>query len=497
MRTFYASLGRHFVLFLLYGTAGIVLAGIAAFVWLGVAGKPDLKPWHTAKLGEEFTQADSARVGSVAAYRQLEDRLFAELDREVYQRVEAPDRGTVNRYTAGSRADPRSDPVNWNRTVEFQSGSPRAGVILVHGLTDSPYVFRALATRLHERGCAAVLLRLPGHGTVPAALTRVDWRDWAAAVRIAAKDLRRRLPQEAPMYLIGFSTGAALAVEYSLARLEGEDLPRIDGLVLLSPAIGVDPLAFLAIWQARLARVPGLGKMAWLDLLPEYDPYKYNSFPVNAGHQIYTLTEVIDERITRLAAEGGVRGFPRTLVFQSVADATVSPLAVVQIFLGRLAPESHELVIFDINRRADAEALLHPGARLPAERLLSGEARPFDVALVTNENAASTTLVTLRRPAQGSVGAPEITGLTWPHGIFSLSHTALPIAPDDPIYGAERPAQTRTVYLGRLELLGEQGLLATPANVMVRLRFNPFFDYTQDRIERFLALAEPDAGPGP
>ena len=490
VRASLAVLARHLLLFGLYGFAGVALTLVAAFIWLGVSGKPDLKPWHTAALTEEFTRADTSRVSSLADYRKLEDRLFEELQREVYQRTAASDQRALNRYSSGSRADPSVGGENGNRTFELEAHEPRAGVLLIHGLTDSPYVFRALAEKLHERDCWVVGLRLPGHGTAPSALVTADWRDWAAAVRMAARDLRRRLPANTPLYLGGFSTGAALSVEYALARLEGEDLPPVDGLVLLSPAIGVDPLAWLAIWQARFATLPGLGKMAWLDLIPEYDPYKYNSFPVNAGHQIYALTEVIDERITRLSANGPVRGFPRTLVFQSVADATVSPLAVVQVFLGRLAAEGHELVVFDINRLADAEPLLRADARLPVERLLSGPERPFAVTLVTNESAQSLKLVAIHRPSRGAAGAGEPLELTWPKGVFSLSHGALPISPDDPIYGAERPRGTDRVYLGKVELLGEKGLLAVPATALIRLRFNPFFEYEELRIEQFLAVSD-------
>jgi alpha-beta hydrolase superfamily lysophospholipase len=494
-RTTLARLGKHCLLFLVYGLAGAILTAIAGFIWLGVSGKPELKPWHTATLEEEFTQTDSARIRTLDDYRRLEDRLFAQLDREVYQRVADPDRLALSRYLHGSRADPTALPENANRTLVLESATARAGVVLVHGLTDSPYMFRALATRLHARGCSVVALRLPGHGTAPSALTTIDWRDWAAAVRLATKDLRARLPDKAPLYLMGFSTGAALSVEYSLARLEGEDLPRLDGLVLLSPAIGVDPLAFLAIWQARLGTLPGLHKMQWLDLIPEYDPYKYNSFPVMAGHQIYLLTRVIDERLTRLSVKGPVHGFPRTLVFQSVADATVSPLAVVHVFLGRLAAEGHELVVYDINRRADATPLLRQDARHPAELLLRGERRPFGVTLLTNESETSANLVALHRSADGTLGEAAPIGLAWPTGMFSLSHVALPIAPDDPVYGTERIAGLKQVYLGRLELAGEQGLLAFPANVLIRVRFNPFFFDAEHRIEAFLNLAEGTAPP--
>ncbi len=480
---------RHVLLFILYATIGAVLAAVAGFVWLGVSGKPELKPWHTASLHEEFTRADSERITTLDAYRKLEERLFAELKSEVYQRTGPSDRLQLNRYSAGSRVDPTAFPENFNRTFELETDAPRAGVILIHGLTDSPYVFRALASRLHERGCWVVALRLPGHGTAPSALTHIDWRDWAAALRMATTDLRKRLPAQTPLYLVGFSTGAALAVEYSLARLEGEQLPGADALVLLSPAIGVDPLAWLAVWQERASMLPGLGKLAWLDLIPEYDPYKYNSFPVRAGREIYTLTQVIDERLTRLAAHGPVRGFPRTLVFQSLVDATVSPPAVARVFLGRLAGEGHELVIFDVNRRADAEAFLRPGVRSATEQLLAAGDLPFGVTLITNENATSSELVALRRPLHGSVAAGVPIGLSWPPGMFSLSHTALPIAPDDPIYGSERPDTVSTVYLGRLELLGEQGLLTVPTNALVRLRFNPFFADEERRIEQFLGVS--------
>jgi alpha-beta hydrolase superfamily lysophospholipase len=305
---------------------------------------------------------------------------------------------------------------------------------------------------------------------------------------MAARHLRQRVGPEAPVYFVGFSTGAALSVEYALARLQGEELPRVDGLVLLSPAIGVDPLAWLAIWQARLAAIPGLEKLAWLDVGPEYDPYKYVSFPVNAGHQIYSVTRVIDERITALSAAGPVRGFPRTLAFQSVADSTVSPVAVVRVFLSRLAAEGHELVAFDINRHAEAEPLLRPDARDPAEKLLRGPAWPFEVTLLANEDERSRALVALRRAAEGSEVRSEATDLVWPPGVFALSHVALPVPPGDPIYGAERPAGSPSVYLGRVELLGEQGMLAVPMGALVRLRFNPFYSYLLSRTVQFLGL---------
>jgi hypothetical protein len=126
---------RHLLLFVLYALIGALLAGVVVFVWLGVSGKPDLKPWHTAALHADFTRANSARVNTLDAYRKLEDRLFEELRTEVYQRVAPEDQGALNRYSAGSRADPTALSENFNQTFELETDAPRAGVILIHGLT--------------------------------------------------------------------------------------------------------------------------------------------------------------------------------------------------------------------------------------------------------------------------------------------------------------------------------------------------------------------------
>jgi hypothetical protein len=72
--------------------------------------------------------------------------------------------------------------------------------------------------------------------------------------------------------------------------------------------------------------------------------------------------------------------------------------------------------------------------------------------------------------------------------VFSLSHLAVPIPPDDPIYGAVRPKGSPMIYLGKLGLQGENGLLAVPAAALVRLRFNPFFPYLERRTLEFMGL---------
>jgi alpha-beta hydrolase superfamily lysophospholipase len=415
---------------------------------------------------------------------------------QVTDRVGEEDRRALNRYHLGSLSDPAAMKPDGNRTRDLATPAPVGGMVLVHGLSDSPYVMRGLGERMAAAGFHVVLLRSPGHGTAPSGLVHADWKDWAAAVRIAARHVRSRIGPDKPLYLTGFSTGAALSVEYCLARLQGEDLPKVDRLVLLSPAIGVSPAALLAVWQARLSSLPGLEKLAWESIAPEYDPYKYSSFAVHAGDQIYRLTVQIDKSLQALSKNGSGVTMPPILAFQSIADATVSAQALAKGLFARLAPSGHKLVVFDINRLVDMEQLMKPGVRLPAERLLEGPALPFEVVLFTNADAHSEALVAQRRSAGSATVSVEATNLTWPRGVYSLSHLALPISPDDRLYGERRPEGPSALYLGHPALLGERGFLAVPESALVRLRFNPFFPYVEQTIAQFLSLGQGAAATG-
>ena len=93
--------------------------------------------------------------------------------------------------------------------------------MLLHGLTDSPYSLRHIARRYRDRGFVAVAIRMPGHGTVPAALTDIEWEDWDAATRLAVREARRRAGPSTPLHIVGFSNGGALAVKYALDAIDG------------------------------------------------------------------------------------------------------------------------------------------------------------------------------------------------------------------------------------------------------------------------------------
>jgi alpha-beta hydrolase superfamily lysophospholipase len=126
-------------------------------------------------------------------------------------------------------------------------------------------------------------LRLPGHGSIPGALTQVRWEDWVAASRLGARHLRERIGPSLPFIMAGYSNGGALSVKYALDALTEPDLPLPDRLLLFSPEIGIEPLARIANSHELLSFLPYFAQFKWLSIEPEYDPFKYNSFPRNAA----------------------------------------------------------------------------------------------------------------------------------------------------------------------------------------------------------------------
>jgi alpha-beta hydrolase superfamily lysophospholipase len=468
-----------------YGVVGAVLMLIVVVV-IALERRPDLHVWHTAELDEEYTEG---AVADFEAYRALETRLFAQLDAEVYAETPAGDDHDLSRYHRGSLADPGRWPTDWNRSVEMPAPEAKVGVLLIHGMSDAPYSMRSLAERLHAAGAAVVAMRVPGHGTAPSGLVDVTWKDMAGAVALAARHLRDQAA-ERPLYIVGYSNGGALAVEHALASLTDDTLAPVDGLVLLSPEIGITKLAAFAVWQERLGHLIGLEKLQWNSILPEYDPFKYGSFALNAGKQAYELTNDIQKRLTRLGSTGALDGFPPVLAFQSVVDATVSPTALVAGLLGRLPANDHELVVFDVNRVAGIEHLLTNDPKPALDRMLGDPTLPFALTVLTTAGPRDRAAVLRQRPAGTTDATTTPLGVDWPRDVYSLSHVALPFAPDDPVYGDGRGADSPGVRLGNLVLRGERGALRISGNDMLRLRWNPFHEYVVTRTLEFVGLAE-------
>lgn len=457
-----------------------IVASMTVFL-LG-CGDKSLKPWHTAKLTEEFTKGKADEVKTFKDYLQLEDRLFKQLDEKVYAKSKTGPAYNLDRYSPGSAADPRKRQPNWNRSFELTADNPLGAVLLLHGMSDSPYALRTLGKALNQHGYWVVGLRMPGHGTAPSGLRYISRHDMAAAVRLGMTHLDQKVNGN-PVHMIGYSTGAPLAVEFALDALEGKSTPVPGSLILISPAIGIHPSAAIASFKDWLSNLPGLDGLAFLQVQPEFDPYKYNSFATNAGDVVHGLTRSVARRLREIAGSNPEVILPPTLVFKSTVDATVTTNAVVDRLLNRLKPDRHEFVLFDINRYAVVKSrmLIDDPAPL-TERVMEADNLPFSVTLVTNENPETTNVVSKKKqPFSGNPSNNRPLDLAWPTGVISLSHVALPISPDDPLYGQRAPENEDFLFLGQMALQGERGLLQIPPDWMLRLRYNPFYDFLERR----------------
>jgi len=445
-------------------------------------GMPDLMPWHRIVPATELRADTLPATASWADCLAAEQRVFD----EVRDRLAAAPVAGALRYDVARRPWPH----DWNRSFESTPAVPRGGVLLLHGLTDSPYSVRALAATYERAGFAVIAPRLPGHGTVPGSLLEVRWQDWRAVARIAMRELRQRVGAGRPIHVLGYSTGAALALDYSLDALDGDaGLPLPDHLVLVSPMIGLRPFASLSRWLPLFGAIAYFEKSRWIDILPEFNPFKYNSFPANGALQSHLLTARVQARIAAAAARGRIARMPPILAFQSVLDATVSSAAVVHALFDRLPANGSELVLYDINRANLLAPIIRPAAAGQLDALRRGEPHAYRLVVIANL-APDTPEVGERvfEPAAAEARERPL-GLAFPAEVYSLTHVALPFPCDDPLYGlAPRADEDYGVHLGTLSLRGERGALQVGAEQLQRLTCNPFH---ADLVRRVAATLPP------
>jgi alpha-beta hydrolase superfamily lysophospholipase len=448
-------------------------------------GGPALQPWHTF-VPVELT-VDEMDAADWGRYLVQEDAIMASVRAEVSQKLPPDERVPINRYFEASPVYAERFARNWNRSYVMEpDGKPVGAVVLLHGLTDSPYSLRHVAKRYRDHGFVAIGIRIPAHGTVPAGLTNVRWEDWMAATRLAVREARRRVPPPAPLHLVGFSNGGALAMKYSLDALQDAKLARADRIVLFTPMIGITRFARFAGLASLPALLPPFANAAWLSVVPEFNPFKYNSFPVNGARQSYRLTDALQAEIQRMARAGALGALPPVLTFQSVIDFTVSTPAILTALYAHLPDNGSEIVLFDVNRTLKFAPLLRPAAYVAIERL-TPEA-PVSYRFTAIANAGDDTEMTVERSiAPGQLQAVvRPLDLPYPPGIFSLSHLAIPIPMDDPLYGINPAPGSKNEYgynLGAMDARGERGALVVDQDFLTRLPSNPFFPYLLERID--------------
>lgn len=235
-------------------------------------------------------------------------------------------------------------------TGSFGKGSDkpyRRGILLTHGLTDSPYQMRHLATFFQRMGFRVMVPLLPGHGTQPGDLLNVRWKEWRKAVNFGASRLAEEVDE---LYLGGLSAGAALSV------LQSAKDKRVCGLFLFSPALEIDLRARWANLHRFYSRwVP---KEAWINVMQDRDKYKYESFCKNAAAQMFALTRALPRAGLNIPL----------FVAASADDVTVSASATLG-FMERARHAGNRLVWY-ATKKPDHQNIEWVNSAVPGQHIL-------------------------------------------------------------------------------------------------------------------------------
>jgi alpha-beta hydrolase superfamily lysophospholipase len=465
----------------------IIAIMVILYLWVRLAKSlPDLQGWHLQKPESEFSASDAVEGYTFDDYLKQEDRVFDELDVFIAGPWVDHSHGAYSRYHRESVCNPATIvDRNWNRSYVLKADNPIGGALLVHGLSDAPYSLRKLGQRLHAEGYTVVWLRVPGHGTCPSALANVAWQDWAAAVRVAAQGLRDLLPTGVPMVLAGYSNGGALSVHYALASIDDKSLPQFDGVLLFSPMIGINPLAQITRLYYTVALVSRMEKAQWSGIEAEVDPFKFSSWPMNASVQAWSITQEVERKLATLEKSGRANEIPPVLAMQSVVDSTVVAAKLITALFDRLKSTSSELFLFDIDRVDALSNLFNLSFEKKIFPKLERTDLTYRLSVLRNTGPDSRHVKVQTRDGESWI--EHETEMSWPETTVSLSHLAVPIPPEDRIYGSCEATATTGLSLGSLSMRAEPSALLLSNSLFVRCRHNPFYHFMEDRVVGWLA----------
>lgn len=104
-------------------------------------------------------------------------------------------------------------------------------ILLLHGLTGSPFEMRWLGGKLHKKGFDVYCPVLPGHCSTLKALKRTKWEHWYDESKKITKELMELYDQE--VYTVGLCIGGMIGV------LLGKEF-SLKGSITLSPILFLD-----------------------------------------------------------------------------------------------------------------------------------------------------------------------------------------------------------------------------------------------------------------
>ncbi|MDR3591704.1 MAG: alpha/beta fold hydrolase [Negativicutes bacterium] len=208
--------------------------------------------------------------------------------------------------------------------IELAGG--KAGVVLIHGLTGSPFELKYLAGQLNRAGFSVKVPCLAGHGGAIEELKKTTWRDWYGTVQQTIAEMRKTCSE---LFVGGLCMGAVLALhaahEYggiikavaamsSTFRFDGWSLPWYS---FLMPLNHYTPIRYLysypegepyGIKNERLRRSVARGL--------KDNSLAYDCVPGVSMYQLHKLAGVVIPELPAITAP--------TVILHSLEDDTAS-----------------------------------------------------------------------------------------------------------------------------------------------------------------------------
>jgi esterase/lipase len=322
------------------------------------------------------------------------------------------------------QTDDHAAELSWNAPREWRPrGVAKRGILLVHGLGDSPFSFNDVGEKLAEQGFLVRTVLLPGHGSKPADMLDVTLKQWQQVVQEQARIMENEVPA---VYLGGFSTGANLVLDYAYEH------PEIAGLVLFSPAFKPEnTYAWLTQyigWFRPWLASPNDG------VRPMQTPVRYLNVPTNGFAQFYRSALLAQDHLAD-------RPYSKP-VFIAITqhDSVLDTAYVLDTFNTRFSHPASRLIWYGDSPATAAKAprVLVRNDYLPQDR------------------------------------------------IAQFSHMGLMFSPDDPLYGKDgkqricwngQQAEDMQKCLNGEPVWYSDWGHREPGKVFARLTFNPYFEW--------------------
>jgi esterase/lipase len=227
------------------------------------------------------------------------------------------------------------------------------GILLVHGLLSSPFAMWDFGRYFQRKGFLVRSVLLPGHGTRPGDLLDVTLKDWIDAVEFGVNSFKGKVKN---LYLLGYSSGAALNLLYLLTHKEKAN---IKGSLLFAPPLKLKSKRAFIIPYYRLFK-------PWIHKRKEEVYTSYYSLPSNGAYLAYQLALKVQKQL-KLHPNFDLP----VLMVLSDTDETIDSSYAKNVFRQQQNPNS-KLIIYTTKIKAEADHRIeYRSSVYPGEKIIA------------------------------------------------------------------------------------------------------------------------------